>query len=140
MQTNILSSPSLFLTFLTILRSFYRVNAATVGIYRSPCRGDVLFKKATAVGKYLAGSGNNLIETQTSATLVACSRGCLRVPACLSINFFKSKNGNKCDLVRIGKTSAGAKYVSRTGWVHYEPVTQVRKLLFCIPYSDYWSD
>ena len=120
----------LYVLLIALLLDFCRVDAATFGVYRSQCRTDVLFKKASTFGKYLAGSGNNLIETQTSTTLPACAKGCLKVPACLSINFFKSENGNKCDLMRISKTSTGARYIPNAGWVHYEPVIQVSQGIF----------
>ncbi len=118
----------LYVLLIAFLLDFCCVDAATFGVYRSQCRTDVLFKKASTVGKYLAGSGTYVISTQTSATLPACAKGCLKVPACLSINFFK--NGNKCDLMRISKTSTGARYIPNAGWVHYEPVIQVSQGIF----------
>ncbi len=117
--------------FPIIYASLYvqRTNTATSQIYRSQCRKDALFKKVSEIGKLLTGRSKSIVGSHKGKGLAKCVLGCIKIHECLSINFYKNSKdpkGNECQLLSINQSTPGASYVSKPGWVHYQPVNQVR--------------
>ncbi len=112
-----------------ILLHVHRINTSTSKIHRSPCLKDALFKNASAIGKFLDGKAGSMIASKIVGDLAKCALGCIRIPDCLSINFYKNSNDlkrNECKLMKIDRSCLGAGYTSKPGWIHYEPVKQVK--------------
>ncbi len=118
----------------TYFLNFHYACALSSNIYRSRCRREAIFQKASATGKFLGDHAGSIIRSQISRSWLECALGCVEIAECLSINFHERSNGNECKLMKIDQFSPGAKYVSKSGWVHYQPFPQVRLLTFLLSY------
>ena len=84
--------------------------------------------KATDRGKKLVGAASNIISQIHEKSLSRCTLKCVRINRCLSTNYKNSgsEQEQNCELLDVNKTSSSVTLSSANGWVHYEPVTQVR--------------
>ncbi len=131
---------------MTFILKFHYACVLSSNIYRSRCRREAIFQKASGTGKFLGGPAGSIIGSQINRSWLECALGCVETLECLSVNFHERGNGNECKLMKIDQFSPGAKYVSKPGWIHYQPAKQVRQLTFYLvlfaflPLSDYISN
>ena len=83
--------------------------------------------KVTDRGKRLERTASDVISSVNSPSLPFCVRSCTREERCTSINYkVTSTVGEKnCQILAISKSTASTKMSNATGWIHYEPITQV---------------
>eukprot|EP00794_Sanderia_malayensis_P018950 gene18950-20856_t len=104
----------------------FNASASQIGIYRSECRKDALFKSSGNDKTLVVDSGSS-ISTQSTTSLSACAKLCTGTDSCASINYKKlpsSKQDANCQLLAVNLTDSSATLQSAPGWRHYEPVSQ----------------
>ena len=75
--------------------------------------------------KVLSQTVGGVLQTITNTTLPICAKQCSGHNQCLSLNFKKAATG-ECEILGFNKTTAGAVIENKPGWIHYEPINQVR--------------
>ena len=85
--------------------------------------------KATDRSKQLVGSASNVIASLHAETLSLCTKKCIDASECKSQNYKKYISGQNeinCQLLDVNISSIGVSLSPAAGWVHYEPVNQVK--------------
>ena len=86
--------------------------------------------KVTDRESKLVRNSVDIIESSPANTLPKCVVKCTRNSNCKSINFKKviMPNEKNCEVLGIAKSSTSSSIASTSGWIHYEPVVQVRTI------------
>ena len=85
--------------------------------------------KATDRSKQLVGGASNVISSLYVESLSLCTKKCIDAPQCKSQNYKKNVSGvneMNCQLLDVNKLTTGVSLSPAVGWVHYEPINQVK--------------
>ena len=119
MTSNALQSLCIIAVLATTFQSFLAAK-----VHRSTCRRDAVFK-ATGRDKKLTLSPANILSTISALRLPHCAKHCTATVNCRSLNF-KPANTGSCQILDIDKNNVSVTLVSAVGWIHYEPISEVR--------------
>ena len=121
--SNMTSNTLQSLCIIAVLTSTFQ-GVLAAKIHRSACRRDAVFK-ATDRDKKLTLNPANILSTISALRLPYCAKHCTATVNCRSLNFKKASTGN-CQILDIDKNNVSVTVVSSVGWIHYEPISEVR--------------
>ena len=96
-------------------------------IHRLECRKDALYK-VTDREKALTVTDGSFLSVLNASTLATCAKQCTSHSHGRSFNFKKVGRRN-CQILDIDKKNPRGRVQSAPGWIHYDPVNQVGKLM-----------
>ena len=106
---------------------YYDNFSPTVGIFRSTCRRDALFKVSRR-NEVLKLQSSNVLALQITADLPSCAKNCIDRITCRSFNYKTGSELSKnCQTLNIDKQNTSVTFEASTGWIHYEAVSQVSR-------------
>ena len=132
-KTTQIASRVMVLTAYVIIASFFCFYGTSESTHRSACRRDILMK-ATHRETKLERNASDVISTIHSPSLSVCVRRCVREERCRSINYKASSSAGEknCQILAISNSTASTKISQATGWIHYEPITQVKSIIILL--------
>ena len=100
-----------------------------IHIYRSNCRRDALFKVSRR-NEILKLQSSNVLALQITPDLPSCAKNCIDRITCRSFNYKTgSELSENCQTLNIDKQNTSVTFEASSGWIHYEAVSQVSRIL-----------